>query len=152
MNYDPVAFRMIALGGSKELGRVKAERVDWIALAHDESSVVATGKSFAEAVENAERKGESDPILTYVAATPVAVHQIALKSGQDRQVERMKSELERVKAERDRLRLALGKAARILHSDALRNQHQIAALHGFLYCGEAFTKEEYEKAIGDGDF
>ena len=52
--------------------------------------------------------------ITY---TPVAFHQIALKSGQDRQVERMKSELERVKAKRDRLRLALGKAARILHSD-----------------------------------
>ena len=63
----------------------------------------------------------------------------------------MESELERVKAERDRLRRALDKAARILHSDALRHQHQIAALHGFLYCGEAFTEEEYEKAISDGN-
>ena len=59
----------------------------------------------------------------------------------------MKAELERVKAERDRLRCALDKAARILHSDALRQQHQIAALHGFPYWGEMFTKEEYEQAI-----
>ena len=81
---------------------------------------------------------------------PVAFHQIALKSGKDRQIELMESELERVKAERDRLRLALGKAARILHSDALIQQHQIAALHGFPYRGEMFTEEEYAAAC-DGD-
>ena len=61
------------------------------------------------------------------------------------------SELERVKADRDRLRRALDKAARILHSDALRQQHEIAALHGFAYRGEMFTKTEYEQAI-DGNF
>ena len=56
-----------------------------------------------------------------------------------------------MKAERDRLRRALDKAARVLHSDALIQQHQIAALHGFPYLGEAFTKEDYEKAIEGQD-
>ena len=35
----------------------------WIALAHDESGVVASGKDYAEAVESAERNGENDPVL-----------------------------------------------------------------------------------------
>ena len=55
-------------------------------------------------------------------------------------------ELERLKSERDRLRSALDKTARILHSDALKQQHQIAALHGFPYRGESFTKEDYTAA------
>ena len=58
----------------------------------------------------------------------------------------LSAELERVKAERDKLRRALDKAARILHSDALKQQHQIAALHGFAYRGETFTKEDYAAA------
>lgn len=60
------------------------------------------------------------------------------------------TEIKHLKAEKYRLRRALDKAARILHSDALQQQHQIAALHGFPYLGEAFTKEDYEAACGEG--
>ena len=35
----------------------------WIALAGDESRCVAYGATYAEAVANAEREGESDPVL-----------------------------------------------------------------------------------------
>lgn len=35
----------------------------WVALAQDESRVVAQGKGYAQAVENAEDAGESDPVL-----------------------------------------------------------------------------------------
>ena len=38
----------------------------WIALSHDESCVVAWGKSYTQAVEKAEDAGESDPILVRV--------------------------------------------------------------------------------------
>jgi hypothetical protein len=35
----------------------------WIALSEDESRLVARGESYAEAVANAEKNGEFDPIL-----------------------------------------------------------------------------------------
>ena len=35
----------------------------WIALSPDESTIVATGSSYAEAVENSETAGVSDPLL-----------------------------------------------------------------------------------------
>ena len=41
----------------------EAKANTWIALAHDESGVVASGNDYAEAVETAKNKGEGDPIL-----------------------------------------------------------------------------------------
>jgi len=41
----------------------EAKANTWIALARDESDVAASGKDYAEAVENAERNGENDPVL-----------------------------------------------------------------------------------------
>ena len=38
----------------------------WIALAQDESRVVARGENFTKAVENADSAGESDPVLIRV--------------------------------------------------------------------------------------
>ena len=35
----------------------------WIALSDDESAVVGTGSTYAEAVEDAARNGEIDPVL-----------------------------------------------------------------------------------------
>jgi Family of unknown function (DUF5678) len=35
----------------------------WVAWDHDETRVVASGKTFAEAVEAAERAGEKDPVM-----------------------------------------------------------------------------------------
>ena len=35
----------------------------WVALAADESYVVATGKTYQEAVEGAHDKGEDDPVV-----------------------------------------------------------------------------------------
>ena len=41
----------------------EAEPNSWVAFASDESRVVATGKTYQEAVEKAGQSGEDDPIL-----------------------------------------------------------------------------------------
>jgi hypothetical protein len=35
----------------------------WVAWDHDETRIVASGQTFAEAVEAAERAGEKDPVM-----------------------------------------------------------------------------------------
>ena len=40
-----------------------AEPNSWLALSHDESSVVASGQDYVQAVEKAKEKGEDDPVL-----------------------------------------------------------------------------------------
>lgn len=41
----------------------EAKPDSWIALSADESRVVGRGSTFAEAVEEAKRQGEEDPVL-----------------------------------------------------------------------------------------
>lgn len=43
-----------------------APRDKWIALSEDESKIVAVGSTYAEAVQNSELAGVSDPILMKV--------------------------------------------------------------------------------------
>lgn len=43
-----------------------AEPNSWIAFSHDETSVVATAGSYLEAVNGAEERGETDPVLVHV--------------------------------------------------------------------------------------
>jgi hypothetical protein len=38
----------------------------WVALSHDETTVVAKGSSYLEAVQQAEHLGEQDPVLIHV--------------------------------------------------------------------------------------
>jgi hypothetical protein len=47
----------------------------WIALAEDESKIVAVGPTYAEAVANSEKAGVSDPVLIKVpkAWAPLSV-------------------------------------------------------------------------------
>jgi uncharacterized protein DUF5678 len=44
----------------------EAEPGSWVAFSHDESRVVAHGKTYDEVVGQAERAGESDPVVTRV--------------------------------------------------------------------------------------
>jgi len=46
----------------------EAEPGSWLAFSQDESRVVATGKTYDDAVEAAEKAGESDPVITRVPA------------------------------------------------------------------------------------
>jgi hypothetical protein len=40
-----------------------APRGKWVALSHDETDMVAVGESFADAAEEAGRKGVADPVV-----------------------------------------------------------------------------------------
>jgi hypothetical protein len=44
----------------------EAKPNSWLAFSSDESKVVACGATYAEAVENAERNGETDPVLVQI--------------------------------------------------------------------------------------
>ncbi|GAC1635570.1 MAG: hypothetical protein NVS9B14_12950 [Candidatus Acidiferrum sp.] len=50
----------------------EAEPGSWVAFAADESRVVAKGKTYEEAVEAAEKAGESEPVITRVPTDWVA--------------------------------------------------------------------------------
>lgn len=45
----------------------------WLALSADEERVVASGKTFSEAVENARGSGEADPVLIHIPENWVPV-------------------------------------------------------------------------------
>ena len=49
-----------------------AEPGSWVAFSQDESRVVATGKTYDEAVAAAEKAGESDPVITRVPTDWIA--------------------------------------------------------------------------------
>jgi len=42
-------------------------RGQWVALSHDESKVIASGKSLTETIKNAEKTQEKDPIYVMVS-------------------------------------------------------------------------------------
>lgn len=44
----------------------EAQPGSWIAFSHDESQVVAYGKSYDDVVAEADKAGESDPVITRV--------------------------------------------------------------------------------------
>jgi Family of unknown function (DUF5678) len=44
----------------------EAKPNSWVAFSADESKVVARGATYPEAVENAEKNGESDPVLVQI--------------------------------------------------------------------------------------
>jgi len=50
----------------------EAEPGSWVAFSHDESRVVAYGKTYDEVVAAAEKTGESDPVVTRVPTDWVA--------------------------------------------------------------------------------
>lgn len=56
--------------------RIKALREtepgNWVAFSHDESKVVARGKTYDEAVAAAEKAGEPEPVITLVPTDWVA--------------------------------------------------------------------------------
>jgi hypothetical protein len=43
-----------------------AKPSSWLAFSSDESKLVACGATYLEAVENAEKNGESDPVLVQI--------------------------------------------------------------------------------------
>lgn len=44
----------------------EAEPGSWVAFSHDESKLVAQGKTYDEAVASAEEAGESEPVITRI--------------------------------------------------------------------------------------
>lgn len=56
------------MGKVSDYGEMLLEhRGKWVALAHDESRIVATGKSLSETIRNAEKTDEKAPIYVMVS-------------------------------------------------------------------------------------